>query len=552
MKFAYSQAAWIRLLEHAKRIKHTHLRTLFEQDPERAKRFSLKVGGIRADFSKNWIDDTIFHDLIQLAKEMDTTEHIQAMWRGDKINQTEKRAVLHTALRANENNPLWLDGENIRPKIRAEWQKMADFAQKVRSGAWRGYTGKPIQHIVNIGIGGSDLGPLCVAHALKEYAAPHLNIHFVSNADSTQLHDVLQTINRENTLFIVVSKTFTTQETLANAQSAKTWFLQTATEEDVAQHFIAVSTNTTEAQQFGIHPNNIFTFWDWVGGRFSLWSAVGLSLMLYLGEDVFAELLAGAEEMDTHFYHAPLERNLPVILAMLGVWYINFHHLSHHILAPYAQRLEYLPRWLTQLDMESNGKRVRADGKALGLNTAPAVFGEIGINAQHAFFQLLHQGTHIMPVDFIVSLDKQTHFNEYHEDEHHEIVLSNAFAQAEALMKGKTPEEVAIEMRADGINAEQIALLLPHRVFSGNRPSNMLALESIDPRNLGNLLALYEHKIFVQGIIWGINSFDQWGVELGKKLAKSILPELHDECLLGQHDSSTQQLIRWYHEVNGE
>ncbi|OSI08892.1 glucose-6-phosphate isomerase [Neisseria animaloris] len=546
MKHLQELPVWRELWKHFDATKSLHMRDLFEQDPERAQRYWLEVGGLILDYSKNRITDETLVLLMQLARESGVPERIKQMFRGEKINATENRAVLHVALRNRTNAPILVDGEDVMPQVNRVLSRMGEFAHEVRSGEWLGYTNQVITDVVNIGIGGSDLGPLMMCTALKPYGHPRLKMHFVSNVDGSQLRDVLEKVHPETTLFIIASKTFTTQETLTNALTAREWFLKYADEESVvAKHFVAVSTNKKAVADFGIDTANMFEFWDWVGGRYSLWSAIGLPIMLYLGEENFIEMLNGAHLMDQHFFNAPLEQNMPVLLALIGIWYINYYGGGSHIIAPYDQHLHRLPKFIQQLDMESNGKQVTLDGQAVAHETAPIIWGETGINGQHAFFQLLHQGTHITPIDLIASLQKRSNL-----PGHHEILLANVFAQAEAFMRGKTPDEVRVELKEQGMDEARIEELVPHKTFSGNRPSNLILMNKINPRNMGSLIALYEHKTFVQGIIWGINSFDQWGVELGKQLAKTILSELTGEAAVQPHDSSTERLIRLYRNAN--
>ena len=546
MKHLHDLPAWSKLWIHFDETKEQHMREMFDQDPQRAERYWLQVGGLTLDYSKNRINDETMALLFELAREAGVPERMQQMFRGEKINTTENRAVLHVALRNRTNSPIVVDGEDVMPKVNHVLQRMGEFAHEVRSGSWLGYTNQVITDIVNIGIGGSDLGPLMMCTALKPFGHPRLNMHFVSNVDGSQLRDVLSKVHPETTLFIIASKTFTTQETLTNALTARKWFLDHAGDEAaVAKHFVAVSTNQKAVAEFGIDTANMFEFWDWVGGRYSLWSAIGLPIMLYLGEENFIEMLEGAHEMDRHFISAPLERNLPVILGMLGIWYINFYGGGSHVIAPYDQHLHRLPKFIQQLDMESNGKQVQRDGTPVATETGPIIWGETGINGQHAFFQLLHQGTHITPIDLIASLEKRSNL-----PGHHEILLSNVFAQAEAFMRGKTAEEARAELQQQGLPAEQIEALVPHKTFSGNRPTNMILLDKIDPKTMGGLVAMYEHKVFVQGVVWGINSFDQWGVELGKQLAKTILAELTGAIDPQTHDASTMNLIRLYRKAN--
>lgn len=537
--------AWKALEQDFANTQNSHMRDLFEQDPERAQRYWLQVGGISVDYSKNRINDQILADLIELAKQAGLPERMKQMFGGEKINQTENRAVLHIALRNRSNRKIEVDGEDVMSKVNAVLRKMGDFTHAVRSGEWLGYTNQVITDVVNIGIGGSDLGPLMMCTALKSFGHPRLKMHFVSNVDGAQMRDVLEQVHPETTLFIIASKTFTTQETLTNAHTAREWFLQEASEQDIAKHFVALSTNTKAVAEFGIDTDHMFEFWDWVGGRYSLWSAIGLPIMLYLGEQNFIELLEGAHLMDEHFINTPLEQNLPALMGLLGVWYINFYGAGSHVIAPYNQHLHRLPKYIQQLDMESNGKQVQMNGTAVPTDTGPIIWGETGINGQHAFFQLLHQGTHVTPIDLIASLEKRSNL-----PGHHEILLSNVFAQAEAFMRGKTPDEARAELQAQGLSAEQIEALVPHKTFSGNRPTNMILLDKLTPRNMGSLIAMYEHKVFVQGVIWGINSFDQWGVELGKQLAKTILAELTGDVEPQQHDASTARLIRLYRQAN--
>jgi glucose-6-phosphate isomerase len=538
--------AWRALWSHFANARDWHMRDLFEQDPQRAERYWLQLEGLTLDYSKNRItDDTLAH-LIRLAEAVNLPDKIQAMFRGDKINATEQRAVLHVALRNRANTPVLVDGEDVMPKVNAVLQRMGRFAHALRSGDWLGYTQQPITDIVSIGIGGSDLGPLMVCQALKPYGHPRLNMHFVSNVDGSQLKETLKRVHPETTLFIIESKTFTTHETLTNAHTARDWFLKQARDQQaVAKHFVAVSTNQQAVAEFGIDPDNMFEFWDWVGGRYSLWSAIGLPIMLYLGEQNFLALLEGAHGMDQHFQSAPLNANMPVLLALVGIWYINFYGGGSHVIAPYDQYLHRLPAFIQQLDMESNGKQTMLDGQPVDFETAPIIWGETGINGQHAFFQLLHQGTHITPIDLIASLENTSSL-----PGHHEILLANVFAQAEAFMRGKTADEVRAELTAQGLTGEPLEALIPHQVFGGNRPSNTLLMDRLDPHCLGALIALYEHKIFVQGVIWHINSFDQWGVELGKQLAKSIHAELSGVPGSAAHDSSTARLIALYQQVN--
>ncbi|GMT38076.1 Glucose-6-phosphate isomerase Pgi [Helicobacter bizzozeronii] len=536
-----------RLQEHFKVIQNIHMRDMFKEDPERAMRYFLQAGPISLDYSKNRINDETLQLLQDLANECQLSAKINAMFGGEKINTTEERAVLHTALRYQGEESIMVEGQDVMPAVREVLARMESFSDALRCGEWLGYTNQVITDVVNIGIGGSDLGALMVCKALKRYASPRLNMYFVSNVDGTQIQGVLDKVHPETTLFIVASKTFSTQETLTNALSARQWFLAHALDEaHIAKHFVAVSTNKQAVKDFGIDTHNMFSFWNWVGGRYSLWSAIGLSIMIYLGKQNFRSLLQGAFEMDQHFKEAPFTHNMPVILALLGVWYVNFFDAGSHLIAPYDQYLRYFPRFIQQLDMESNGKRTTLEGEVVDYDTGPIIWGDLGINSQHAFFQLLHQGTHLTPIDFIASLSKEGHLSG-----HHEILLSNLFAQAQAFMKGRDYNQAYEQLLQMGIEEQKARKLASHRVFSGNRPSNVILLDAITPKSIGALIALYEHKIFVQGVIWDINSFDQWGVELGKELAKDILAQLHGKQAPNTHeDSSTQHLITLYKTFN--
>lgn len=521
------------LQQHYQAVSNIHMRELFAADPQRFERFSLQVGAIFLDYSKNRITAETLQLLTQLAEVADVADWRDRLFNGEKINNTEDRAVLHTALRNQSNTPVLVDGADVMPAVNAVIAQMGAFAERVRSGTWTGYTGKPIVDVVNVGIGGSDLGPHMVYQALKDYRHARLNMHYVSNVDGAHIKEKLETLDPETTLFIVASKTFTTQETMTNADYARQWFLQQAGDAaHIAQHFVAVSTNRDAVVAFGIDPDNMFGFWDWVGGRYSLWSAIGLSIVLAVGADNFKALLGGAHAMDTHFRSAPFERNMPVILALLGVWYSNFFGAESHAVLPYDHYLRSLPLYLQQADMESNGKSVDRDGNTVDYNTGPIIWGTSGINGQHAFYQLLHQGTRLIPADFIVSVTEQNGL-----PEQHDILMANFLAQTEALMHGRTLDET----RHSGVTE-------PHapKVFAGNHPSNALLLDALTPHSLGMLIALYEHKIFVQGIIWNLNSYDQWGVELGKQLAKRILPELTAASTVNTHDASTNGLINHY------
>ncbi|WP_033743764.1 glucose-6-phosphate isomerase [Helicobacter pylori] len=535
-----------KLLKHYEEIKEVHMRDWFFKDKERASRYFLQFESLSLDYSKNRLNDTTLKLLFELANDCSLKEKIEAMFKGEKINTTEKRAVLHTALRSLNDTEILLDNMEVLKSVRSVLKRMRAFSDSVRSGKRLGYTNQVITDIVNIGIGGSDLGALMVCTALKRYGHPRLKMHFVSNVDGTQILDVLEKINPASTLFIVASKTFSTQETLTNALTARKWFVErSGDEKHIAKHFVAVSTNKEAVQQFGIDEHNMFEFWDFVGGRYSLWSAIGLSIMIYLGKKNFNALLKGAYLMDEHFRNAPFESNLPVLMGLIGVWYINFFQSKSHLIAPYDQYLRHFPKFIQQLDMESNGKRISKKGEIIPYDTCPIVWGDMGINAQHAFFQLLHQGTHLIPIDFIASLDKKPNAKG-----HHEILFSNVLAQAQAFMKGKSYEEALGELLSKGLDKDEAKDLAHHRVFFGNRPSNILLLEKISPSNIGALVALYEHKVFVQGVIWDINSFDQWGVELGKELAVPILQELEGHKSNAYFDSSTKHLIELYKNYN--
>ena len=529
------------LADHFISINEHSIKDLFANDPERFQKFHLFLGDILFDYSKNRIDEQTMALLFQLARECKLNDAIEAMFSGEKINETENRAVLHTALRNRSDKPVITDGADVMPDIRAVLDRMKSFTERILSGAWKGFSGKEITDVVNIGIGGSDLGPVMVTEALKAYKT-RLNMHFVSNVDGTHIMETLQGLNPETTLFLIASKTFTTQETMANANSAKEWFLKSgAKEADVAKHFAALSTNADGVSAFGIDTQNMFEFWDWVGGRYSLWSAIGLSISLAIGFDKFEELLTGAFEADEHFRNTELEQNIPVVMALLGVWYNNFFDAESQAILPYDQYLHRFAAYFQQGDMESNGKYIDRNGKRVDYETGPIIWGEPGTNGQHAFYQLIHQGTKLIPCDFIapaVSLNQVGN--------HHELLLSNFFAQTEALMNGKTEEEVIAELQKAGKSQEEINRLTPFKIFEGNRPTNSILIKKITPRTLGALVALYEHKIFVQGVIWNIFSFDQWGVELGKQLANKILPELKGEAEVESHDSSTNALINQY------
>jgi glucose-6-phosphate isomerase len=534
-------AAWKALRAHHEEVADLQMRDLFRDDPGRAARFSLTLGDLLFDFSKNRINDRTVSLLTELCEECGVRDWIARMFSGDAINETEGRAVLHTALRNRSDRAVNVDGVDVMPDVRRVLSQMRAFTTSIREGAWVGHTGRAITDVVNIGIGGSDLGPVMVTEALRPYWKQGLRAHFVSNVDGTHLSEVLRQVQAETTLFIIASKTFTTQETLTNARSARQWLVERlGAESAVAKHFVALSTNRDAVVEFGIDPAHMFEFWDWVGGRYSLWSAIGLSIATVVGMDHFEELLAGAYEADEHVRSAPLHENIPVVMAALGVWYPNFFGASSHAVLPYDQYLHRFPAYLQQADMESNGKRTSRDGAIItDYTTGPIVWGEPGTNGQHAFFQLLHQGTHLVPCDFIVAARSHNPIGP-----HQDILMANCVAQTEALMRGKTADEARAELEQTGISDARVAALVPHKTFPGNRPSNTFMVERLTPRALGRLIALYEHKIFVQGVIWNVYSFDQWGVELGKQLAKVILPELSGPD--GEHDSSTHQLIDYY------
>ena len=539
---------WKALQEHQRLLAPQLMRDLFAQDPARGQRFTHRLGDLTLDYSKNRVVDETMRLLRQLAREAGVEMMRDQMFSGQPINLTEGRAVLHVALRNRANRPILVDGKDVMPDVNAALSHMQVFSEAVRSGSWTGYTGKPIRAVVNIGIGGSDLGPVMVTEALRPYLKPDLGLHFVSNVDGSHIAETLQRLDPETTLFLVASKTFTTQETMANAHTARRWFMERARDDKhVAKHFVALSTNSREVAKFGIATENMFVFWDWVGGRYSLWSSIGLSIVLGIGYDNFTKLLAGAFEVDEHFRAAPLEQNLPVTLALLGIWYNDFFGAATHAVLPYDQYLHRFPAYFQQGDMESNGKRVTRDGKPItSYETGPVIWGEPGTNGQHAFYQLIHQGTKLVPCDFLAAVETHNPVGE-----HHKLLLANYFAQTEALMKGRNEAEARAELQAQGLSGAQLEALLPHKVFPGNRPSNSFLYQKLDPATLGKLIALYEHKIFVQGVIWNINSFDQWGVELGKKLASAILPELDAQGDVTSHDSSTNALISEYKRRRG-
>jgi len=532
-------SAWKKLNEHYAQMKNVSMTEMFANDKSRAEKFHIQWNDFLVDYSKNIISQETLDLLQELAKETNLKSAIDSYFSGENINQTENRAVLHTALRAPENASVLVDGENVLPEVYQVKNKIKAFSNEIISGERKGYTGKPFTDVVNIGIGGSDLGPAMIVEALQFYKN-HLNVHFVSNVDGDHVNEVIKKLNPETTLFVIVSKTFTTQETLTNSETIRTWFLQSAQQEDVAKHFVAVSTNIQKVTEFGINPDNVFPMWDWVGGRFSLWSAVGLSISLAVGFDNFDELLKGANEMDEHFKTADFDQNIPVVLALLSIWYNNFFGAESEALIPYTQYLQKLAPYLQQGIMESNGKSIGRDGKPVNYQTGTIIWGEPGTNSQHAFFQLIHQGTKLIPTDFIGFVKPL-----YGNQDHHDKLMSNFFAQTEALLNGKTEAQVKAEFEKLNVAGEKAAFLLPFKVFTGNKPTNTFLIEKLTPKTLGSLIALYEHKIFVQGIIWNIFSYDQWGVELGKQLANSILEEI-DANSVKNHDSSTEFLLKHY------
>jgi glucose-6-phosphate isomerase len=531
--------AWKKLQEHYTEMQKASMTAMFQADNSRTEKFHLKWNDFLVDYSKNRINQETIDLLLELANETELKNAISDYFGGAIINQTENRAVLHTALRAKESDVINVDGINVMPEVYAVKNKVKSFTNEVTSGQRTGYTGKPFTDVVNIGIGGSDLGPVMAVEALQFYKN-HLNVHFASNVDGDHVNEIIKKLNPETTLFVIVSKTFTTQETLTNSETIKAWFLKSASQEDVAKHFVAVSTNIQKVTEFGINPDNVFPMWDWVGGRFSLWSAVGLSISLAVGFDNFDDLLSGANEMDEHFRTADFDKNIPVTLALLSVWYNNFFGAESEALIPYTQYLQKLAPYLQQGTMESNGKSVGRDGKPVNYETGTIIWGEPGTNAQHAFFQLIHQGTKLIPSDFIGFVKPL-----YGDEDHHDKLMSNFFAQTEALMNGKSQEQVQVEFDKQGLSAEKASVLLPFKVFSGNKPTNTILIQKLTPKSLGSLIAMYEHKIFVQGIIWNIFSFDQWGVELGKQLANSILEEI-DTKQVKNHDSSTKFLLNHF------
>jgi len=536
---------WKKLVDHYEKMKNVHMKDLFADDPERFAKFSIRFNEILVDYSKNRLSGQTLKLLTGLADEIGLRDAIEKMFSGDKINATENRAVLHVALRNRGNTPVYVDDKDVMPEVNEVLEKMKDFSQRVISGKWKGFTNQKVTDIVNIGIGGSDLGPVMVTECLRPYAKEGLSVHFVSNVDGTHITETLKGLNQETTLFMIASKTFTTQETMTNAFSAREWFLAYAKDQaHIARHFVAISTNTKDVEAFGIDKNNMFRFWDWVGGRYSLWSAIGLSIACYIGYERFSELLRGAYEMDRHFREAPFEENMPVVLALIGIWYADFFDARTEVILPYDQYMHRFPAYFQQGNMESNGKSVDRNGKKTDYQTGPVIWGEPGTNGQHAFYQLIHQGTKLIPADFLAPAISHNPTGE-----HHEILLSNFFAQTEALMNGMTEKEAADQLKRDGKTDDEIQRLLPYKVFEGNRPTNSVLFKKLTPRVLGSLIAMYEHKIFVQGVVWNIFSFDQWGVELGKQLAKKILPELTDDNPVVSHDSSTNGLMNAFKEM---
>ena len=544
MFYRKNKKAWKNLENIYKRFNNIQIRDLFAKDDKRGQRYCIQFDNILVDYSKNNIDDNVMAGLFDLAREAKLEEKIQDMFTGKKINKTENRAVLHIALRNRDNHPIYVDGHDVMPQINATLEKIKDFSEAVRLGHFCGYTGKKLTNIVNIGIGGSDLGPYMATEALRHYWAKDIQCRFISNIDGTACAEVLNNSDPETTLFIIASKTFTTIETITNAKTCRKWLTDALGEHAVAKHFVALSTNKEEVEKFGINPDNMFEFWDFVGGRYSLWSAIGLIIAIAIGYNNFEKMLEGAFAMDKHFAETDFEHNIPVILALIGIWYNNFYNIHRYGVIPYDQYLKYLPAYLQQLDMESNGKSVSMDNKLVSYATGPVLFGGAGTDVQHSFFQLLHQGTEIVPIDFIVPAISHNEIGV-----HHQILLSNILAQGEALMLGKKEEEVAAEMEKQGKSATEIERLKKYKSFSGNRPSNTIIVRKIEPYTLGMLIAMYEHKIFTQGIIWNINSFDQFGVELGKKLALNILSELQGTKINNNHDSSTAHLIDYVKKI---
>ena len=536
---------WQSLNQHKKDIESISLREMFKSDPNRFNQFHIQFNDLLLDYSKHRISKETISLLVKLAKEADVEGWRNRMFEGEKINSTEHRAVLHTALRNQNISPIISDGEDVIPKVKNVLKKMRRFSEEVRSGQWKGFTGKAITSVINIGIGGSDLGPAMVCQALKAYGSKTITPYFVSNVDGADLSQALEKCNPETTLFIIASKTFTTQETMTNAFSARDWFLKAAKDnQHIKKHFVALSTNQHAVSQFGIDTENMFEFWDWVGGRYSLWSAIGLSIALYIGMDGFEDLLKGGFEMDEHFKTAPIEQNIPMIMGLLGIWYINFFNFPTHAILAYDQGLSKLAPYLQQADMESNGKFINRDGEHIDFHTGPVIWGEVGTNGQHAFYQLLHQGTEIVPADFIMPIESQYALGK-DGNEHHKILLSNFIAQTQSLMLGKTYNEARAEIEKQGYEGEDIESFIPQKTFEGNRPTSSILFKKLTPKTLGQIIAMYEHKIFTQGIVWNINSFDQWGVEYGKQIAKQVLPKLSEKTPTDNFDSSTNGLINY-------
>lgn len=540
--------AWQALLKHKKQIENIQMRDVFVQDDNRFESFHLCFNDILLDYSKNRINQETMSLLMDLAKQSKLKYWTEKMFSGEKINHTENRAVLHTALRNRSDEPVYVDGKNVMPEVQSELKKMREYSESIRSGHWLGYSGKPIIDIVNIGVGGSDLGPVMVNEALHPYGKAGLRVHFVSNVDPSHICDTLKNLDPERTLFIVSSKSFTTQDTIMNAHTARDWLMENSRNEmAVAKHFIAVAANVEAATEFGIKEENIFKMWDWVGGRYSLWSSIGLSVAIYIGMDRFESLLQGAYEMDQHFRQAPIEENLPVVLALLGIWYSNFYNAESHVLLPYDQHLHRFPAYFQQGDMESNGKSVTRDGQNVDYATGPIIWGELGITGQHAFYQNLHQGTHLVPADFIVPVNSLNPVGD-----HHLVLLANFFAQTRTLMTGKNEQEAREELVAEGFSAEEVERLYPSRLMIGNKPSNTILFKALTPKTLGSLIAMYEHKIFTQGIIWQINSYDQPAVELGKKVAANIYDDLKHHQSVEHYDDSTNGLIKYFLENSND
>jgi len=531
--------SWKKLKDQFEILKDKHMKDMFVEDPQRFKKFSLRFEDIILDYSKNIIDEQTINILLALADEVKLPDSIRKMFTGERINETENRAVLHVALRNLSGNPILLDKNDVMPEVDSVLSQMREFSEGIISGKWRGYSNKAIADIVNIGIGGSDLGPVMATEALKPYKKPNINVHFVSNVDATDISEVLKKVKPATTLFLIASKTFTTQETMTNALTAREWFLNAVKDKkNIKKHFVAISTNEEKVKEFGIDPKNMFRFWDWVGGRYSLWSAIGLSICCSIGYDNFFQMLEGAYAMDRHFRNAPPEKNMPLILALLSIWYNNFFSAETEAILPYDQYMHRFPAYFQQADMESNGKSIDRDGKEVDYQTGPIIWGEPGTNGQHAFYQLIHQGTKLIPCDFLAPSISHNPI-----DDHHNILLSNFLAQTQALMQGKTDDEVAKELEDAGKTKAEIEKLKPFKVFKGNKPTNTILFKKLTPRTLGSLIAMYEHKIFIQGVVWNIFSFDQWGVELGKQLAKKILPQLHEKGKTASNDSSTDGLI---------